>query len=147
MSSLWDAGAAESLVARVRRLTPARSALWGRMSCPQMVTHLSDACLLYLGDLPVAAKQSPLRYTPLKQLIVFVLPFPKNVPTAPELLARTPGEWETDVETLCREIARVAAARDRRDWPDHPIFGALSPRAWGVLAWRHADHHLRQFGV
>ena len=29
----------------------------------------------------------------------------------------------------------------------HPAFGKLSPRAWGVLAWRHTDHHLRQFGV
>ena len=32
-------------------------------------------------------------------------------------------------------------------WPDHPAFGALSRRAWGVLIYRHMDHHLRQFGA
>jgi hypothetical protein len=29
--------------------------------------------------------------------------------------------------------------------PTHPFFGALTWREWGVLQWRHADHHLRQF--
>jgi hypothetical protein len=147
MSSMWDAGVADALVARVRTLTPDRNARWGRMSCPQMIAHVSDACRLYLGELSVASKRTPLRYTPLKQLIVYVLPFPRNVPTAPELIARTPGEWSVEVAGLCDAIARVAASSDRRDWPDHPVFGALSTRAWGVLAWRHTDHHLRQFGV
>jgi len=31
------------------------------------------------------------------------------------------------------------------EWPEHPAFGALSRRAWGVLIYRHMDHHLRQF--
>jgi hypothetical protein len=34
-----------------------------------------------------------------------------------------------------------------RDWPVHPIFGTLSPLAWGVLVYRHVDHHFTQFGV
>ena len=29
----------------------------------------------------------------------------------------------------------------------HPVFGNLSYRAYGVLIARHADHHLKQFGV
>jgi len=27
------------------------------------------------------------------------------------------------------------------------VFGVLSGREWGVLQCKHADHHLRQFGV
>jgi hypothetical protein len=146
MPSLWDAGAADALTARIRQLTPERAALWGQMSCPQMVVHLTDACRLYLGELPAASARSPLRYAPIKQLIVYVLPFPKNVPTAPELLVRAPGDWQPEVESLCTMLARVAASRDHA-WPNHPLFGPLTPRAWGVLAWRHTDHHLRQFGA
>jgi hypothetical protein len=147
MPSFWDEGAAEALVARVRRLTPDHKASWGRLSCPQAVVHLTDACRLYLGELPCVPKNSPIRYAPLKQLIIYALPFPKNVPTAPELLARRAGDWQAEVEDLCHAIARVAAARQRATWPDHPAFGKLTPRAVGVLAWRHTDHHLRQFGV
>jgi hypothetical protein len=28
-----------------------------------------------------------------------------------------------------------------------PLFGPLTGREWGALAYKHADHHLRQFGV
>lgn len=147
MQSLWDDGAADMLAARVRRLTSGQKPRWGRLSCPQAVAHMTDACRLYLGELPCEPKMSPIRYTPFKQLIVYVLPFPKNVPTAPELLARRPGHCQTEVDDLCQVLARVAAERQRAEWPDHPAFGKLSPRAWGILAWRHTDHHLRQFGV
>jgi hypothetical protein len=29
----------------------------------------------------------------------------------------------------------------------HPIFGAMSERAWLRWGYLHMDHHLRQFGV
>jgi Protein of unknown function (DUF1569) len=32
-------------------------------------------------------------------------------------------------------------------WPEHPVFGEMTPRAWCVLGYRHMDHHLRQFGI
>jgi hypothetical protein len=98
-------------------------------------------------DLPVAPKRLPIRYPPLKQLIIFCLPFPKSVPTAPELVSREPGEWSDEVSIL-RAFVEQAAGRDKAEqFPAHPAFGKLTPRAWGVLAYRHLDHHLRQFGV
>ena len=30
---------------------------------------------------------------------------------------------------------------------EHPKFGPLTQSEWGRLAWKHRDHHLRQFGV
>jgi hypothetical protein len=29
----------------------------------------------------------------------------------------------------------------------HPFFGPLNPQQWAILAYKHVDHHLRQFGV
>jgi hypothetical protein len=89
----------------------------------------------------------PLRYPPLKQFIVYIAPFPKNVPTAPELLARSPRDWGADIAELRSLIERFSARRGAEQWPDHPAFGRLSERAWGVLVYRHMDHHLRQFGA
>jgi hypothetical protein len=44
-------------------------------------------------------------------------------------------------------LDRAASARTTDTWPEHPAFGKLSTRAWGVLIYRHMDHHLRQFGA
>ena len=135
------------MLTRIRQLTPERRPVWGRMTCAQMVTHLTDAFDLYMGVLTSARKRTPLQYPPLKQLLVYFVPIPKNVPTAPELIARVPGEWSDEIARLTRTVSTFAGQHARTDWPLHPIFGRMSGRAYGVLAYRHTDHHLRQFGV
>jgi hypothetical protein len=144
---MWDDGRQQEIRNRVGRLIPDRKGAWGSMSAPQMVCHLGESLKMALGELPVAPKASRLRYPPLKQFIVYVAPFPKNVPTAPELLRRAPGDWTGDVTTLLGLVDRVVARGRSSGWETHPVFGALSPRAWGVLMYRHIDHHLRQFGA
>lgn len=135
------------MLTRIRQLTPERRPVWGRMTCAQMVTHLTDAFDLYMGVLTSAGKRTPLQYPPLKQAFVYLVPIPKNVPTAPELIARVPGEWSDEIARLTRTVSTFAGQHARADWPLHPIFGRMSGRAYGVLAYRHTDHHLRQFGV
>jgi hypothetical protein len=145
--SLWDAGVQDSLLARIGRLEPGTTPRWGRMTCAQMVVHLTDAYALYTGELQVGRKKTPLEWTPLKQLFIYVIPIPKNVPTARELITRVPGEWSVEVARLEETVKSFAAQRSRTAWPPHPLFGRMSRRACGVLAYRHTDHHLRQFGV
>jgi hypothetical protein len=146
---MWDAEAAREIRERVSRLTSDRAGAWGRMTPPQMVCHLAESLKMALGELRVAPKNTPIRFPPLKQLIVYWAPFPKNVPTAPELLARPPRDWPGDIADLQRLVDRFCArgAEPDAEWPPHPAFGALSRRAWGVLVYRHMDHHLRQFGA
>jgi hypothetical protein len=149
MKSMWDANATLEMRDRLARLTPERTGGWGRMTAPEMVCHLAESLKMAIGELHVAPKNVPIRYPPLKQLVVYLAPFPKNVPTAPELLARPPREWRADVADLQALVDRFSArGRDARAaWPAHPAFGRLSRRAWGVLVYRHMDHHLRQFGA
>ena len=147
MKSLWQDSTRRDALERLGRLTPESRPAWGRMSAPRMVAHLSDAMRMALGDLPTKSKRLPLRHTPLKQLIVYFMPFPKNAPTAPELLSSEPGEWAAALETCRTLIDRFAAERRDRDWPEHPAFGRLTAAQWGILGYRHMDHHLRQFGV
>ena len=147
MKSIWQDETRRELHDRVGGLASERRAEWGRFTAPKMVCHLADSLRMAMGDLKVAPKKSPLRYPPLKQLIVYVAPFPKGVPTAPELLAREPREWTNDVADVQSLLARAAASRTTDAWSEHPAFGKLSQRAWGVLIYRHMDHHLRQFGA
>lgn len=147
MKSIWQDEARRELRARIGRLAWDRRAAWGRFTAPKMICHLADSLKMAMGDLKVAPRTSPLRYPPLKQLIIYVAPFPKGVPTAPELLAREPRGWIDDVADVQSLLERVAASRTTDAWPGHPAFGTLSRRAWGVLIYRHMDHHLRQFGA
>jgi len=51
-----------------------------------------------------------------------------------------------DVDELRRLIQRFGGAEAQLSG-DHPLFGALTATEWGKFSYRHADHHLRQFGV
>ena len=148
MPTFWDAATRADLCQRVERLSANHTPLWGKMNAAQMLAHLNDAMRLATGELPAASKNTPFRRWPLKQLIVYVLPWPKGAPTAPELLARIEGADLGVEQAVFRELAeRLASKRPTDHWPEHPAFGSLSHRAWGVLEFRHTDHHLRQFNV
>ena len=120
---------------------------WGRMTAPQMVAHLADWLLMASGELKTAARSGVLRYPPIKQLAIYWLPFPRNVQTSPELLARKPSEWGAEQASVRERVESFEKLYSTPPWPEHPVFGRMSPRAWSVFAYRHMDHHLRQFGI
>lgn len=147
MKSVWTPEVQAELLARGASLRPDSVARWGRLTCPRMLVHVTDALAMYMGTIPVAVKRTPLLYAPLKQAVIYALPMPRNVPTARELLSREPGPWEAEQERFASTLRAFCALRSRADWPLHPLFGRISPRAVGVLAYKHTDHHLRQFGA
>jgi hypothetical protein len=151
--TLWNDRDRERLLMRLRRVGPATRPLWGRLTAPEVLAHLGDAVRLALGEV-VAPPQGRrlarlLRRAPVKQFLVYALPFPRHAPRVPALFGTPPTTWDADVAALERLLARVTArARaPRPDWPDHPYFGRLSTRAWGALGYKHMDHHLRQLGA
>src|SRR5688500_2799146 len=93
MKSVWDPTVRDELIARVTVLRPDTLPGWGLMTCPRMLVHVTDALAMYMGDVPAGGKWTPLRYSPVKQVFIYVLPIPRNVPTAPELLSRAPASW------------------------------------------------------
>jgi Protein of unknown function (DUF1569) len=148
MRTFWDAATRDALCRRIEHLTPESAPRWGKFSAAQMVAHLNDAMRMAAGDLPVASKNAPFRFFPLKQLIIYALPFPKGAPTAPELLARGHQATLGNEQVEFRKVAeRLASKLASEQWPDHPAFGALSHKDWGALMCKHTEHHLKQFGV
>jgi hypothetical protein len=112
-----------------------------------MLSHVADAIAMARGELACTPKRLPIRYFPLKQLIIYWLPFPKGAPTAVELMRQPQAEWQPQMAELRQQIEKIGGDGARTSWPEHPAFGRLTTQAWGVLVYRHLDHHLRQFGV
>jgi hypothetical protein len=148
MKTVFDDATRSGILARVGRVESGVKPQWGKMNAEQMLAHLHQALQMAVGELSTKPKKLPIRYFPLKQLIIYLVPFPKGAPTAPELIpGANAGTVEENKQRLAQSMAAFATRANATNWPEHPAFGHLTTRAWGVLVYRHMDHHLRQFGV
>ena len=145
--TLWNETDREELLARFDKLRPDSRPLWGKMNATQMVTHLTEWMRLATGELAAAPRNKPIRYPVIKQAIIYVMPWPKGVPTAPELLSRESAGWDEERRDFIARLKAFGKLKSKTDWPIHPAFGRLSTRTWGVLGYKHTNHHLTQFGV
>jgi len=147
-ASMWDPSLRASFTARVKKLSPESKGAWGKFSATGMLAHLNDSYRMCTGELKVKSKNLPLRFTPIKQLVIYVAPFPKSAPTAPELLARCDtavlADEQKAFETM---VGKLATVKPGDSFPEHPAFGMLTYRAYGVLLARHTEHHFSQFGI
>lgn len=145
--TIWTAADRQSLLRRFERLSPDAQPKWGKLDAPRMVAHVTDTLRWSIGELPVAPVKSPIGFWPVNVLIMFYLPWPKGVPTAPELVERNPSEWKTELDSLRGAIDRFVARDVKGPWTPHVAFGRINGEQWGRLTYRHLDHHLTQFGV
>lgn len=145
MPSLLNPTDRDMILHRLRRLQPSTQPQWGTLTAPTMVCHLADQIRVGLGDLPVQRIDTVARRTLLKWLFVYspLRPPPGKIKTAPEMLATEPTTWAQDLAQVETLISRLASAPKTAA---HPFFGPLSRGGWCRLAWKHLDHHLRQFG-
>lgn len=147
MNTMHHEATRRAIHARASRIAPVTAPLWGRMNAPQMLVHITDSMRMAAGALAVRPKRLFVRLPVIKQLIIYVVPLPKGMPTAPELQARVPAAWDGELRDFANALDAFAAFDDTNGWPIHPAFGHMSRREWGVLTYRHTDHHLRQFGA
>jgi hypothetical protein len=118
------------------------------MEVADMLKHLRLSALMTLGEVAVpSANKRVFQVFPLKHLILYVLPFPKGAPTAPELKAGDAGSFDEERAAVLELLERIGTGPREGAGPAHPLFGPLTWREWGVATYKHADHHLRQFGA
>ena len=94
-----------------------------------------------------SANKRAFQVFPLKHLILYVAPFPKGAPTAPELKPNAGSLFEEERTALLELLERIGSGPRDGAGPAHPLFGPLTRREWGVVTYKHADHHLKQFGA
>ena len=64
----------------------------------------------------------------------------------PHTLGSRPTDFGADLARAIDGLQRLGAARpDTPLEPAHGFFGSMSVRDWQRWAWKHTEHHLRQF--
>ena len=148
MRSILNEADRAEIVERVRSLSTSSTARWGSMSVASMLQHLRLSARMAVGDLAVpSVNKRAFQMFPLKHLIIYVLPFPKGAPTAPELKPSIEILLEDERAAVLELLERIGNGPREGDGPAHPLFGTLTWREWGVATYKHTDHHLKQFGT
>ena len=148
MGSILKDSDRSAIVNRLQSLSASSVGQWGSMDVAAMLQHLRLSAEMALGELTMpSSNKRAFQVFPLKHLILYVLPFPKGAPTAPALKPGLETPLEQERTALLSLLERIASGPDEGAGPSHPLFGPLTWRQWGVLTYKHADHHLRQFGA
>lgn len=136
----------DEILLRVRNLTPELTPVTGELTVPRMLCHIADQLAVALGDITCKPQSTLVMRTLAKWFVLYApvrVPFGK-VNTVDEMLTTTPSSWAGDVARFDLLLSRLAVANHVAP---HSVFGKLSHREWSILAAKHIDHHLRQFGV
>ena len=120
------------------------------MSVHQMVCHLDDSYKCPLGEKYASPATGLLQRTLVKTVALnSPLPWPKGVPTRPEMEqgkgGSPPVDFRQDLASLLTTFDRFCDGLPTPCLP-HPVFGAMTAKNWMRWGYLHADHHLRQFG-
>jgi hypothetical protein len=148
MKSIFDTSTKEELIRRINSLNPQSKAQWGKMNVCQMIRHAALGDKMLQGELKIKRVLIGRLFGRmiLKQVMKDDAPFRKNSPTSPQL--QTPAE-SRDIEAYKKEWINRIGQYNNNDTQgiNHPFFGAMTGEQIGMFAYKHADHHLRQFGA
>ena len=148
MGSILNESDRAEITGRVRSLSASSTARWGSMQVVDMLQHLCLSARMTIGELSVpSANKRVFQVFPLKHLILYVFPFPKGAPTAPLLKPVAAASFAAERAALLELLEQIGMGPREGAGPAHPLFGPLTWREWGVVTYKHADHHLRQFGA
>jgi len=149
MQTIFDPAARDELLRRVDAIQPGSARQWGKMTPSQMLEHTARALEVATGG--TTAKQIFIGKVIGRFVLKGVLgekPLGKNSPTDPAFVVHDEPELEPARErlkTLIRDMHDAGATNS--NGRVHSFFGKMTGAEWGVLQYKHVDHHLRQFGA
>jgi len=148
MKTIFDKTVREELIHRINLLTENNTAQWGKMNVYQMLNH----CLIW--DEWIQGKKQPVYKQvfigfifgkmALRKMIRDEKPFDKNIPTSTAFKVKA---TDGDIEALKKRWISFIEDYENYSNPGfiHDFFGKMTQEQVGILAYKHTDHHLRQF--
>ena len=150
MKTIFDKTIREELISRINNLSRNSSAQWGKMNVYQVLKHCTLWDEWVLGINNPKYKQELLGYIfgkmALKSFVKDDKPINRNIPTSRDLIIK---EKEGNVELQKKKWIDLILEYEHFSNHNfiHDFFGKLTTDQIGILAYKHSDHHLRQFNV
>jgi len=145
----------QELVAVLGRIPADRQPAWGKMNLQQMTEHLGREGFGWAsGRIPQTEVLTPVEQLPRMQNFLQRDDTEFRENTVNKLMGETPPAlvhtgMPAALAALQQEIDHFfvvfAAEQGRRSI--HPFFGELDYEEWVLLLYKHARHHLKQFGA
>ena len=146
MKTVFDKPTRDELISRIEALNENNKAAWGRMNLYQALKHCTlwdewmqssrDNKQVFIGRL--FGKMA------LKKVLKDEAPLRRNTPTLPEFkIKETTGDIPSEKKKWVALINEYAHFLNPGF--NHPFFGKMTKQQVGQMAYKHADHHLRQF--
>lgn len=141
----------EQLIERIGQLQPHSKASWGKMTVEEMLVHCEAGIQMGIGELHSKVRVSQFQSVIARIVYLYLLPLPKYTPAPPEINISKKLQQRYPFETarilLIQSIRKIETIQEDYPFPLHPIFRKLSYKQWGIITFKHLDHHLNQFGV
>lgn len=145
MKSIFDHSSSRELIDRLAILTSNSQPQWGQMTVDEMLKHCQQPFLYQ----PLTQRKKSLKQRLIARLYKPMMynrkPFRKHLPAPKAYRVSQTDGFETEKQKLMELI--VSFSKKTTDFPEHPIFGVLTKKQWGIGMYKHLDHHLRQFGT
>jgi hypothetical protein len=147
VKNLFDPANKQEIIDRINRLTPESHRQWGKMDVAQMLAHLQQPLEVALGKRTIKGGFFMNLILPLfKKTLWDDKPWKKGLPTdATYIMTGESKEFTTEKAKLLELISQFQDKDVNLD--KHPVFGRMTKEQWSKSAWKHIDHHLKQFGA
>ena len=149
MKTVFNEAIRAELISRVNALNETSETLWGKMNVYQMMKHCSIWDEWVLGKRNNIYKQEFLGRIfgrmALKSNTKDDKPLGKNMPAGIFVIKEKAGDINAQKAILINSIADYEHFSN--DKFIHDFFGKMTREQIGIFAYKHLDHHLRQFGV
>jgi len=148
MKTIFDKLTRDELISRINLINETSKAQWGKMNIYQALKH----CTLW-DEWMQSGKNNKQVFIgrlfgkiALKKVLKDESPLRRNTPTLPQLRIK-----ETTGDIASEKKKWIALLNEYAHYVNpgffHTFFGKMTKEQVGQLVYKHADHHLRQFGV
>ncbi len=148
MKTVFDKTTRDELISRIGTLNENSKNLWGKMNVYQGLKHctLWDEWMQSDKDNKQVLVGRLFGRIALKKVLKDEGPLARNTPTLSEFrIKENMGDIEAEKKKWIALIGEYA--HFSRPFFVHPFFGKMTREQVGQVAYKHADHHLRQFNA
>ena len=145
MKTIFDKATRDELIGRINTISENSTAQWGKMNVYQMLKHCTLWEEMTLGKTKYkrAFVGRLFGKIALKKVLKDDAPLTRSTPTLAELRITGTGDVAAEKSKWIGLIGEYEHFNDQGMM--HPFFGKITKEQIGQLAYKHTDHHLRQF--